>query len=200
MKIKICGIFRDVDIDYVNEAGPDYIGFVFAPSRREVSLLKADRLHRRLAEGITAVGVFVNERIESIITLYKNGIISMAQLHGNEDEAYILRLKEKSGGVPVPVIKVIKSEEIERETVTAAADYCLIDSGAGSGQPFNWELLNSFKIEKPWFLAGGINLNNIKQAMALNPFAVDISSGAETNGIKDREKILQLTAMAREES
>ena len=208
MKIKICGIFRDEDIDYINEARPDYIGFVFAQSRREVSPLQAARLRRRLAEGIVAVGVFVNTPVEDIIALYRDGVISLAQLHGGEDEAYITRLKEASRGsqrgVPIPVIKVItmtkliKSEELKRlMPITTGADYCLFDSGAGSGKTFDWGLLNSLKIEKPWFLAGGISMDNVGQALVLNPFAVDISGGAETNGVKDRDKILQLTAMVR---
>ena len=195
MKIKICGLFREQDIDYVNEARPDYCGFVFAQSRRQVSPGQAARLKRRLAQGIAAVGVFVNAPIKNIVSLYHDGVISLAQLHGSEDEAYIARLKEESGDAPIPVIKAIKSEEIKREMpITTSADYCLFDSGAGSGKAFDWGLLDSLEIEKPWFLAGGISMDNIERALALNPFAVDISGGAETNGVKDREKIVQLTA------
>ena len=198
MNIKICGIFRDEDIDYINEARPDYIGFVFAKSRREVSPGQAARLRQRLTEGIAVVGVFVNASVEDIAALYRDGVISLAQLHGTEDEAYIGRLKEESGSAPIPVIKVFRSEELEWEIpVTKGADYYLIDSGAGSGKPFNWGLLNSLKIEKPWFLAGGINMDNIEKAMAFNPFAIDVSSGAETSGVKDRNKIVQLTAIIR---
>jgi phosphoribosylanthranilate isomerase len=200
MKIKICGIFRDEDVDYINEAMPDYTGFVFATSKRKVSPVQAERMRRRLAEGVTPVGVFVNAPVEDIIALYRNGVISIAQLHGNEDETYIKRLREASakGGTQVPVIKVIRSEELVRGTLlTTDADYYLFDSGAGSGLSFDWNVLTALKVAKPWFLAGGINSDNIEQAMSFNPYCIDISGGAETNGIKDREKVVQLTAMVR---
>ena len=216
MRIKICGLSRSEDIDYVNEGRPDYAGFVFAQSKRQVTPGAAEQLRSRLAEGIVPVGVFVNEQIDEIIALYNNGIISIAQLHGGEDDDYIAKLKEKNNSLPV--IKVckfvsikrkknaIEKEENNRDFAYFAysgiinskkADYILIDSGAGSGKTFNWDLLKKLKIEKPWFLAGGINPDNIVKALALNPFAVDVSSGAETDGIKNREKILQLIAIAR---
>jgi phosphoribosylanthranilate isomerase len=110
MKIKICGLSRDEDVDYVNEALPDFAGFVFAQSKREVSPAQAARLRRRLAESVTTIGVFVNAPVEDISALYRDGVISLAQLHGNEDETYISRLKNEStkgGPNPVQVIKVI---------------------------------------------------------------------------------------------
>jgi phosphoribosylanthranilate isomerase len=200
MKIKICGVFRDEDVDSLNEAMPDYTGFVFASSKRKVSTAQAAKLRRRLADGITPVGVFVNALIEDILALYFDGVISLAQLHGNEDENYIKRLIEASakGGVPVPVIKVMRGGELARGTpLTTDADYYLIDSGAGSGLSFDWNVLNSAKFDKPWFLAGGINVDNIEQAMSFKPFCIDISGGAETDGVKDREKIVQLTSIVR---
>jgi len=197
MRIKICGLFRDEDIGYVNEARPDYAGFVFAESKRQVFPALAQRLRSRLANGIIPVGVFVNAPADEITALYHNGIISIAQLHGEEDERYISRLKEADPIAPIPVIKVIKSEQLKLGIPATGADYLLIDSGAGTGQTFNWQQLNQLKIEKPWFLAGGVNPDNIEQAMALDPFAIDISSGAETDGIKDREKILQLVSIVR---
>jgi phosphoribosylanthranilate isomerase len=200
VRIKICGLFREQDIEYVNEARPDYCGFVFAESRRQVSPALATRLRTRLADGIVPVGVFVNAPAADIAALYQDGVISIAQLHGAEDGEYIARLKEAAAlrGAPIPVIKVIRSEELEQGAPqTTGADYYLIDSGAGSGKTFNWDVLKSQNFNEPWFLAGGINMDNIEQAMAFAPFAVDISGGAETGGIKNREKILQLTAMAR---
>jgi phosphoribosylanthranilate isomerase len=203
MRIKICGLFRDEDIDYVNEARPDYAGFVFTGSKRQVSAPLAQYLRFRLAEGIVPVGVFINAPVSMIASLYSNGTISIAQLHGDEDESYIAHLKKTCSAdktqTQFKVIKVIKGEAILKNIPVTSADYYLIDSGAGSGKTFNWELLNTKKIDKPWFLAGGVNLKNIKQAMALNPFAIDISSGAETDGIKDREKILQLISAVRKE-
>jgi phosphoribosylanthranilate isomerase len=200
MKIKICGLFREQDIDYVNEARPDYAGFVFAQSKRQVSHAFAAGLRRRLSDEIIPVGVFVNAQVEDIASLYREDVIAVAQLHGTEDAVYISRLKEASaigGGKPIEIIKTIRSAELEQNITTAAgADYCLIDSGAGSGKPFNWKLLSTLKFTKPWFLAGGISLDNIEPAMALKPFALDLSSGAETDGIEDREKIVQLITIA----
>lgn len=201
MRIKICGLFREQDIDYVNEGHPDYVGFVFAQSKRQVSAPLAQYLRFRLADGIVPVGVFVNAPIDDVVALFRNGTISAAQLHGEEDESYISRLKVKcavNGSFPqIKVIKVIKSECLKQRPHPASADYFLIDSGSGSGKTFDWKQLSSVKFSKPWFLAGGIDINNINQAMAFNPFAVDISGGAETDGIKNREKILQLVAVAR---
>jgi phosphoribosylanthranilate isomerase len=203
MRIKICGLFRDEDIDYVNEARPDYAGFVFTESKRQVSAPLAQYLRFRLAQDIVPVGVFINAPVPLIASLYSNGTISIAQLHGDEDESYIAHLKKTCSAIKTQtkfkVIKVIKGEALVKNIPVTTADYYLIDSGAGSGKTFSWELLKSKKFDKPWFLAGGINMKNIKQAMALNPFAIDISSGAETDGIKDREKILQLISAVRKE-
>jgi len=209
MRIKVCGLFRDEDIDYVNEARPDYAGFIFAKSSREVSPPLAQYLRFRLADGITPVGVFVNAPFALITELYHNGVISIAQLHGDEDESYIAQLKKLSKTTirqtVIPPIKVIKSlifnDKLFSSRIDALSnlvDYFLIDSGAGSGKTFDWKKLGSVKFPKPWFLAGGINISNMKQAMELNPFAIDVSSGAETDGIKDRKKIIELTETIRQ--
>ena len=202
MRIKICGLFREEDVGYVNRAGVDYAGFVFADSRRQVSHALAMHLRRRLDEGIVPVGVFVNAFCEDIVALYRDGIIGMAQLHGTEDDGYIARLKEASldGGnlEPIPVIKTILGDELSKGTgPVSRADYYLVDSGSGSGKTFDWNLLESRHFSKPWFLAGGINVDNIERATTFNPFAIDVSSGAETDGVKDPEKILRLATMAK---
>ena len=205
IKIKICGLFREQDIDYVNEARPDYAGFVFAESKRQVSHAFAAHLRLLLSGEIIPVGVFANAPIADIASLYNENVISIAQLHGGEEGDYIRRLKKASaagGKRPIEVIKSVKSAELEKNAPPAkGADYYLIDSGAGSGKAFDWELLNLPGVEavkaKPWFLAGGIGLGNIKRAMYFNPYALDVSSGAETGGIKDRAKIVQLTAIVR---
>ena len=204
MNIKICGLCRDADIDYVNEARPDYIGFVLAESRRKVSPALAARLRRRLADGIVPVGVFVNAPGADIAALYRDGVIGIAQLHGSEDAQYIDRLKTETAGAgqePIPVIKMIPAAALAAGTaVPPNAGYYLIDSGAGAGRAFDWSILNAgsapaLLADKPWFLAGGIGLDNIERAIACNPFAIDVSSGAETDGLKDREKIMRLTAL-----
>ncbi|MCL2180709.1 MAG: phosphoribosylanthranilate isomerase [Treponema sp.] len=202
MLIKICGLFREEDIDFVNEARPDFAGFVFAKSPRQISAPLAQYLRFRLNDGIIPVGVFVNAPIALITELYHNGIISIAQLHGNEDESYITALKKMSATAlrqkkyePIKVIKTIIHEDIKPKLrLPHSADYILMDSGAGSGKTFDWNYLKFLQTKRPWFLAGGIGINNIEKAVSINPYAVDVSSGAETNGVKDREKILQLTA------
>ena len=200
MKIKICGLSRSEDIACINEYRPDYAGFVFAPGRRQVTPSQAEHLRSGLCESIVPVGVFVNAPIPEIAALYSSGVIQIAQLHGGENAEYITALREQC---TVPVIKVFtlcndNPPDTKDNFAFFAADYFLFDSGAGSGKTFDWQLLESGKIKKPWFLAGGINLDNIAGAMALHPFAIDVSSGVETDGVKDREKIRQLTAFFRE--
>jgi phosphoribosylanthranilate isomerase len=153
------------------------------------------------------VGVFVNAPAEDVAALYRDGIISVAQLHGSEDAEYIARLKEKTAGggkQPVPVIRAIQSDALKPPrvayNVAHNADYYLVDNGAGSGKTFDWSILRSVSFDKPWFLAGGIDAGNIGRAIALDPFALDISGGAETDGVKDRKKIALLTALAKKGS
>jgi phosphoribosylanthranilate isomerase len=206
VRIKICGLFHEQDIDFVNEARPDYVGFVFAESKRQVSPAFAAQLRRRLSDRLLPVGVFVNAPVEDITALYHENTISIAQLHGEEDDEYIMRLKLASysgGKKQLDVIKTIRIAELEKNaSIAKGADYYLIDSGAGSGKAFNWELLKSTKMKaltrgKPWFLAGGIDPDNIVQALCYNPHALDVSSGAETDGVKDQKKIVQLVSMVR---
>lgn len=194
-KIKICGLFRSCDIDFVNEAMPDYIGFVFAESRRRVSPSEAAALRSRLKDGITPVGVFVNAHPEDIRELYGSGVIELAQLHGNEDIAYIQSLRRLCG---IPVIKAVPVQKAGDILIWEAfpADYLLLDSGAGgTGRSFDWKLL--VEARRPFFLAGGIGPGNIERALSLRPYCVDVSSGAETEGKKDPDKILQLVRKTR---
>jgi phosphoribosylanthranilate isomerase len=130
MKVKICGLFREADIDYVNETRPDFIGFVFAPSRRQVTASRAAALRKRLARGIIPVGVFVNAPLEDIAALQESGVIEMVQLHGNEDAGYMQALKALCG---LPLIKAVKISAGCLAKPDCGADYVLFDSGAGSG-------------------------------------------------------------------
>jgi phosphoribosylanthranilate isomerase len=205
-KIKICGLSRPEDILAANAAGPDYIGFVFARSKRQVSFDHAKRLRERLKLGIVPVGVFVLEHPAQIARLFAENTISIAQLHGGENERYIRQLRELSD---VPVISSVRAEDFAKPERIAdtlqAADYWLLDSGAGSGKPFVWETIPRFfaqtahlgLTDKPWFFAGGIYEDNLAQALAYNPFAVDISSGAETDGYKDPKKIRSIVRAVR---
>lgn len=200
MKIKICGLKRNEDIEYVNEALPDYIGFVFSKSRRQVTLQQAYDLKRDLNSRIKSVGVFVNEPQDMIAELAKNGIIDLAQLHGNEDNVYISKLREKTDG-KVKIIKAISiSNEFSIDQINEIdADFFLLDNGSGgTGKAFDYSLIKN-KVNDRIFLAGGINAGNIKNAVSLNPYCIDVSSGAESDGIKDREKIIKLVRSIRNE-
>lgn len=188
MKIKICGLTRMYDIMTVNGEKPEYIGFVFANSKRRVSPEQALFLRKNLSEGIVPVGVFVNESIHMVAALLKNGVIDAVQLHGNEDEKYISKLKSLTDKTIIKAVPVLSPGDVQKWSDTAA-DYLLLDKkGGGTGQAFDWGLIGD--TDKPYFLAGGLNIRNIGQAIKETaPFGVDISSGVETGGLKNREKI-----------
>ncbi|WP_413853781.1 phosphoribosylanthranilate isomerase [Candidatus Ruminimicrobium bovinum] len=188
-KIKICGLFRECDIEYVNEAMPDYIGFVFAKSRRQVTKETAQKLKNKLNKEILSVGVFVNEDMNNIVEICNENIINFIQLHGDEDENYISDLKKVCSKKIIKAIKVKTATDIIRWR-NCQADYLMFDAGMGQGKTFDWNLLNNFI--RPYFLAGGINENNIESAIKLNPYCIDVSSGVETNKVKDKNKILTL--------
>ena len=184
MKIKICGLFNPADIDYVNEALPDYIGFVFAESKRKITHKTAREFKKRLDSRISAAGVFVNADISEILRLYTDGVINIAQLHGNESAEYIGKLKETCA---IPIIKAIHAVDDYPDN----ADFLMFDSGAGgTGEAFDWSLIP--KCDKPFFLAGGINPDNIAEAAGQGAYCIDISSGAEADGKKNKEKIITL--------
>lgn len=195
-KIKICGLFRPIDIEYVNEALPDYIGFVFAKSRRQVTGEQAEELKRTLDPAIKVVGVFVDAPIETVESFLKNRVIDAVQLHGVESEEYIRRLRTDTGCEIIKAIRVAKEEDVIAAQ-NCLADYILLDNGAGgTGEAFDWELAE--KCEKPYFLAGGIHGGNLDKALnAGTPFAIDLSSGVETDGLKDRNKILEIVRRVR---
>lgn len=201
-KIKICGLSRPEDIDYVNEACPDYCGFVIGvpSSRRNVSVETLYCLRRRLSGAVKAVGVFVNAEAELPARLLQDGVISAAQLHGQEDEAYIRRLRERSVGKIIKAFSVESRKDVER-AFASSADMVLLDHGkGGTGETFDWRLLEacSGKADKPFFLAGGLNPENIPEAVQrYRPYGVDLSSAVETGGRKDREKILAAVAAVR---
>lgn len=199
MKIKLCGLTRPCDIEAVNELQPDYIGFVFAKkSRRYVSPEKAEKLKAMLAPGIQAVGVFVNEEPEQIVSLLEAGTIDVAQLHGQEGEREIRRLRELTDHLLIQAFRIDTEQDVERANASTA-DYVLLDSGAGgTGTVFDWDLLQA--IRRPYFLAGGLDTENLGTVKAkLNPYGIDVSSGIETDGYKDKEKMTAFVAAARKE-
>jgi len=194
-KIKICGLSRPCDIEAANAFMPDYVGFVFAPSRRRVTPERARELRAALSAGIIPVGVFVNETIENIAAIVEAGLIDIVQLHGDESEAFITELK---AAVNAPVIKaaLVRSPGDARAWENSRADYLLLDSGRGTGVSFDWCLIG--KLNRPFFLAGGLDINNIGAAVAaVNPFAVDISGGVETDGLKDCHKMEEVIRRVR---
>jgi phosphoribosylanthranilate isomerase len=187
-KIKYCGLTRAEDIAAANRLQVDYIGFVFAKkSKRYVTDEQAKALKALLKKEIQAVGVFVNEPVEHVADLLREGIIDIAQLHGTEEEDYIAALRKLTDRPLIQAFQ-IKSEEDVQRAIQSKADYILLDSGAGTGTVFDWDLLT--KIERPYFLAGGLHPENVAEAIdKLHPYAVDVSSGIETDGKKDENKM-----------
>ena len=188
IKIKLCGLRREADIEAANELRPDYIGFVFAKkSRRAVDRETAGRLKRLLNRDIQAVGVFVNAQPETVAFLLEEEVIDLAQLHGQEDAEYIARLREMTDKPLIQAFR-IRTAEDARRAEKSPAEYILLDAGAGDGKTFEWELAES--VGRPYFLAGGLTPENAGEAVArLHPFALDVSSGIETDGGKDPEKM-----------
>ena len=193
-KIKFCGLKRIEDIKYANELKPDFVGFVFAPkSKRFVNADTARELKNLLDTEIKAVGVFVDEDINVVTKLLKDGIIDIAQLHGSEDEEYIKSLRA------ICDLKIIKAFMIEspddiQKANESSADYILLDSGKGSGETFNWDLIK--EVNRPYFLAGGLDCENVENALnSLTPYAVDVSSGIETDGFKDFDKMCRFAQL-----
>lgn len=187
-KIKICGLRREQDIRYANELMPDYIGFVFLKGKmRYVTFEEAAHLRSLLDPAIPAVGVFVNEPVENVIRLLQSGTVQIAQLHGKEDEAYAEELRRAGDHCIIRAFAVRSSEDIHR-AFAFPADYPLLDNGKGTGETFDWSLFQ--EQEKPFFLAGGLSPENVKEAIeCFHPYAVDVSSGVETDGFKDYEKM-----------
>ena len=196
IRVKLCGMMRPEDIQAVNEIKPEYIGFVFAKkSRRYVSKEQAKMLKEMLNPAVKAVGVFVNEPLENVADLLNERIVDMAQLHGVEDEVYIWRLKEITGKEIIKAVQV-KSEADVKAGEQSGADLVLFDAGAGDGKVFNWKLLENVK--RPYFLAGGLDPENVRDAVErLRPFGVDVSSGIETDGVKDALKMERFVARVR---
>lgn len=187
-KVKLCGMSRMADIEAVNELKPDYIGFVFFErSSRNVSPELAAALKAALDPQILAAGVFVDAAPEFVADLMNRGVIDIAQLHGHEDDTYIAALRMLTKGTIVQAFKVRTAENSARAE-HSAADCILLDSGAGSGECFDWSLVKDVK--RPFFLAGGLTPDNVQAAIAqIHPYAVDVSSGIETDRVKDRDKM-----------
>ena len=182
-KVKICGLSTVEAVETAVLAGADYIGFVFAESKRQVSLEQAQELAKRVTGKTKIVGVFVSPSLENLEQAIAQVPLDMVQIHGNFDEALIPKIS-------VPVIRAIQLRDGEAQ-VSIQADYLLFDAPvAGSGQTFDWDLLKDQKIRQDFFIAGGLTVDNVCQAReTFQPYALDVSSGVETDGRKDIEKI-----------
>lgn len=208
VRIKICGLRRPQDVEYVNAVVPDFVGFVFAQSRRQVTGEEAAQLAHGLNPAVERVGVFVDQPVDFVAGLFDAGVIEYAQLHGEETAEYIsdLRRRTKQSGEGIKIIKAVKVRC--REDLVGVddidCDRLLLDAwpaegqaAGGNGKPFDWELVQSIK--KPFFLAGGITVNNVRMAIEqVQPFGIDVSSSLETDGYKDFDKIKAFMDMVRQ--
>lgn len=198
-KVKLCGMYRVEDIAACNLLKPDYAGFIlmFPKSHRNIDFQTALMLRSMLEESIPSVGVFVNREIKEITPYTLANVINAIQLHGQEDNGYIRELRAVTPSY-IPIIKAFKvrSEDDLKEAEQSAADYVLLDNGTGTGETFDWNLIRDFP--RPYFLAGGLGPDNLKEAIErFHPYAVDISSGIETDKRKDPEKMEQCVKIVR---
>ena len=202
MKIKMCGLRRPDDIIYANECLPNYIGFVFAESRRKVSGREAKKLGEQLDPSIKKVGVFVNEPLRSLISISEEAGLDIIQLHGDEGEEYIKEVKHETGKELWKAVRVRMVKDIQ-EAQRLPADKLLLDSFSeesygDSGKVMDFAVLDQADIRKPYFIAGGLTVENLPEILKkAEPYGIDISSGIETEGVKDREKMLKVIQCVR---
>lgn len=189
-RIKICGLFRPCDIEYVNAARPDWCGFIvsFPRSHRNCAPDQVRALRRGLDSAVTPVGVFVDQPVEAVAELLNDGTLSIAQLHGREDAAYIAALRAAAPGHPVWKAFKVRGPEDLTAANASPADLVILDNGYGTGETFDWSLAGG--VTRPFLLAGGLTPENIPDAVRLlRPYGLDLSSGVETDKRKDPEKI-----------
>ena len=199
-RIKICGLSRPCDVAFVNEARPDWCGFIidFPRSHRSVTPREALALRRQLAPGIVPVGVTVDQPVEAVAALLREGVVDVAQLHGTEDECYLAALRTLAPGHPLWKAFTLRTPDDLTAALASGADMILLDSSKGTGQTFDWSLLRG--VARPFLLAGGLTPENIPRAVReVHPYGVDLSSGVETDRRKDRDKKLAAVAAARKE-
>jgi phosphoribosylanthranilate isomerase len=188
--VKICGLMRPSDVPVVNQAQPDFAGFIFVPGkRRQISLVQAAQLRHALQPQIKTAGVFVDAPLAEMLIPLQQGIISVIQLHGHESESTVQALQAAGAQVI----------QVQRQATPTQADFVLYDAAQpGSGKTFDWQQLPQ-QPPRPFFLAGGLNLTNVKKALTqVQPAGVDISSGVETAGLKDPAKIAAFVQAVRQ--
>lgn len=196
--LKICGLYRPEDIRSVNQARPDWCGFIvnFPKSHRSLTPDQVRALRRDLNGAIVPVGVFVDQPVEKVAELLRDGTVSVAQLHGREDAAYIAALRAAGPGFPIwKAFKIRRAEDLEAAN-KSPADMVILDNGYGTGARFDWTLAEG--VDRPYLLAGGLTPENISEAITqLHPYGLDISSGVETDKKKDFTKIQAAVAAVR---
>lgn len=198
-KIKLCGMSRVEDIAACNLLKPDYVGFInlFPKSHRNIDFQTALMLRSMLDDSIPSIGVFVDREIKEITPYLLSNVINGIQLHGQEDNEYIRNLRAVTPSY-VPIIKAfkIRSEDDLEKARNSTADYVLLDNGTGTGETFDWNLIRDFP--RPYFLAGGLAPDNLREAIErFHPYAVDISSGIETDKLKDPSKMEECLKIVR---
>lgn len=196
MKVKLCGMRRVEDIEAVNRVKPDYAGTICSAGfKRSVTMETAQELRKTLSPDIPLVGVFVNEEIERIQAFLNAGILQIVQLHGSEDADYIQNLRKLTAAPIIKAFKIQRKSDLT-SALQSPADEILLDSGAGSGETLDWSLLTD--IERPFLLAGGLTPENVSEAISqVHPVGVDVSSGIETGGWKDAEKMARFVFACR---
>lgn len=205
--IKICGLRRVEDIEYANLLKPDYIGFIFATSKRQISKEEARQFKEMLSSEIKTVGIFVNQDIDDIIDISKTASLDVVQLHGDEDQIYVDKLRESLKEIKrdIEVWKAIRVKNIDslEEIKSLKVDGILLDTYSkeaygGLGESFDWDIVRGLKTDTKLILAGGIDENNIKEAKGrVKPDIIDVSSGVETDGFKDYKKMKLLIERGR---
>ena len=196
-KVKICGISHEIEINFMNELAPDYVGFVFASkSKNFIAPEHAGYLRSKLRKGIKSVGVFENAKIEEVAMAVEVAGLDMIQLRGAETGEYIAVLREYTRCPIIRSFRVKSAMEAERAMYTTA-DYVMLDSDK-AGQPFDWTFIGSAR-RREYFLKGGININNVQQALSIEPqpYALDVSTGVESNRVKDYRKVMKFLLAVR---
>ncbi|HAA80684.1 MAG TPA: N-(5'-phosphoribosyl)anthranilate isomerase [Thermoanaerobacter sp.] len=191
VKVKICGLRRKEDIEYANELKPDYVGFVFAKSKRQIEVEQALDLISLLDKEIKTVGVFVNEPVENALKIAQTLNLDVLQFHGDETQDYIDNFKNFTVW---KAIRIKDKEDLEKtkqfKVNSFVFDTLTKNEYGGTGKTFNWKVLKGMELNVPIILAGGLNENNVEEAIRIvNPYAVDVSSGVETEGYKDFKKM-----------
>lgn len=196
-KIKFCGMRRPEDIEAANEILPDFIGFILAPKFwRYVPLDTVKNLASMADPKIKRVGVFVDNPESDVLEALKSGAVNMAQLHGGEDEEYIKKIQRAASKPVIKAFKITCAEDIKKAS-ESPADLILLDAGTGTGERFDWSLIKN--IGRDFILAGGLNPENVREAVErFHPYAVDLSSGIETDKVKDPSKMRAVAEAVRQ--